>query len=108
MVHTKWIVTNKIYQPKGIFHRICGIYCVKESTCYLDLVLQEGKIMEDNPLSWSCCIPNLYKGHGSDTDITLIQTFIVTKDDVLPYDDGFDQPFDMTWVNSCTGVGSIR
>jgi hypothetical protein len=41
-------------------------------------------------------------------DVTWIQTFIVTEDNVLPFNNEFDQPFDMIWVNPCTGVGSIR
>jgi hypothetical protein len=31
-------------------------------------------------------------------DITLVQTFIVTEDNVLPDNNGLDQPFDMIWV----------
>jgi hypothetical protein len=36
----------------------------------------------------------------------LVQTFIVTEDNVLPDNNGLDQPFDMIWVHPFTGERS--
>jgi hypothetical protein len=40
-------------------------------------------------------------------DRTLVQIFILTKDNVLPNNNGLDQPFDMILVHPCTGERSV-